>query len=176
MGLFVPDFYYDTIYDVKPELLKKRGVRCIILDIDNTLVPYEIPEPTEEVRAWLKLMIDNGMKIAFVSNNHSERVELFNKTLCFPAFPDSWKPLKKSCLRALDAMKCSAQNAALIGDQVFTDVLAGKIAKLNTTILVKPIKDKKNIFFRFKRMLEKPVLHKYKRRESKINGKKTEEK
>ena len=165
MGLFVPDFYYDTIYDVTPELLKGRGVKGIILDIDNTLVPYEIPEPTEEVRGWLKTMTDNGMKIAFVSNNHPPRVELFNKTLSFPAFPDSGKPLKKSCLKALQALECKAEEVALIGDQVFTDVLAGKIAKMNTTVLVKPIKDKRNLFFRFKRLLEKPVIFTYNRRE-----------
>lgn len=167
MGLFVPDFYYDTVYDVTPELLLKRGVKGIILDIDNTLVPYEIPEPTEEVRGWLTLMTENGMKIAFVSNNHAPRVELFNKTLSFPAFPDSGKPLKKSCLKALEAMECKPEEVALIGDQVFTDVLAGKIAKMNTTVLVKPIKDKKNLFFRFKRLLEKPVIRTYNRREKK---------
>lgn len=167
MGFFVPDFYYDTVYDITPELLLSRGVKGIILDIDNTLVPYEIPEPTEEVRAWLQLMTDNGMKIAFVSNNHAPRVELFNKTLSFPAFPDSGKPLKGSCLKALAAMECKASEVALIGDQVFTDVLAGKVAKMNTTVLVKPIKDKRNLFFRFKRLLEKPVIYTYNRREKK---------
>ena len=170
MGLFVPDFYYDTVYDVTPELLLKRGVKGIILDIDNTLVPYEIPEPTDEVRDWLKQITDSGIKIAFVSNNHAERVELFNKTLSFPAFPDSGKPLKKSCLKALMAIECKASEVALIGDQVFTDVLAGRLAGMNTTVLVKPIKDKKNLFFRFKRLLEKPVISTYMRREKKKEG------
>ena len=165
MGLFVPDFYYDTVYDITPELLISRGVKGIILDIDNTLVPYEIPEPTEEVRGWLKIMSDSGMKIAFVSNNHAPRVELFNKSLSYPAFPDSGKPLRKSCLKALEAMECKASEVALIGDQVFTDVLAGRIAGVNTTVLVKPIKDKKTLFFRFKRLLEKPVIHTYNRRQ-----------
>lgn len=171
MGFFVPDFYFDTIYDVSPEMLIERGVKGIILDIDNTLVPYEIPEPTEEVRAWLTLMSENGMKISFVSNNHAPRVELFNRSLSFPAFPDSGKPLKKSCLKALEAMGCKADEVALIGDQVFTDVLAGRIAGVNTTVLVKPIKDKKNLFFRFKRLLEKPVIYTYDRRQKKNNGK-----
>ena len=97
MGLFVPDYYFDTVYSVTPEMLKERGVKGIILDIDNTLVPYEIPEPTEEVHAWLSSMWENGIKTAFVSNNHKERVELFNQSLNCPAFYDSGKPLKKSC-------------------------------------------------------------------------------
>ena len=167
MGLFVPDYYFDTVYSVTPEILKERNVKGIILDIDNTLVPYEIPEPTEEVRAWLEAMWENGIKTAFVSNNHKDRVELFNQSLNCPAFYDSGKPLKKSCRRAMEAMGVTKEETAIIGDQVFTDVLAGRISGLNTAILVKPIKDKTNLFFRSKRLLEKPVLAVYRRREAK---------
>lgn len=167
MGFFVPDLYFDTVYDVTPEMLASRGVKGVILDIDNTLVPYEIAEPTAEVRAWLSEMWSAGIKTAFVSNNHKERVELFNKELGCPAFYDSGKPMKKSCLNALTAMGVSASECAIIGDQVFTDVLAGRISSLNTAVLVKPIKDKTTLFFRFKRLLEKPVLFSYKRREKK---------
>lgn len=167
MGLFVPDYYFDTVYSVTPELLKERNVKGIILDIDNTLVPYEIPEPTEEVRAWLESMWKNGIKTAFVSNNHKDRVELFNKSLNCPAFYDSGKPLKKSCGKAMEAMGVTKEETAIIGDQVFTDVLAGRISGLNTAILVNPIKDKTNLFFKSKRLLEKPVLAAYRRREAK---------
>ena len=167
MGLFVPDYYFDTVYDITPELLKKHGVKGIILDIDNTLVPYEIPEPTEENIAWLELMHKSGIRTAFVSNNHKERVVLYNKNLGCPAFYDSGKPLKKACKRALDAMQLEAREAAIIGDQVFTDVLCGRNAGLKLAILVKPIKDKTNLFFKSKRFLEKPVLATYKRRKKK---------
>lgn len=167
MGFFVPDYYFDTVYDVTPELLKEHGIKGLILDIDNTLVPYEIPEPTEENLAWLNLMHENGIKTAFVSNNHKERVELYNKNLGCPAFPDSGKPFKKACRRALEAMQISSGEAAIIGDQVFTDVLCGKNAKLKLAILVKPIKDKTNLFFKSKRFLEKPVIATYNRRQRK---------
>ena len=164
MGLFVPDYYFDTVYDITPELLKKHGVKGIILDIDNTLVPYEIPEPTEENIAWLELMHKSGIRTAFVSNNHKQRVELYNEKLGCPAFYDSGKPMKKACNRALEALGLEAKECAIIGDQVFTDVVAGRNAHLGMAILVKPIKDKKNLFFRFKRLLEKPVLATYNRR------------
>ncbi len=167
MGLFVPDYYFDTVYEVKPELLKKHGVKGLILDIDNTLVPYEIPEPTEENLAWLSLMHENGIKTSFVSNNHKGRVELYNSTLGCPAFFDSGKPFKKACKRALDAMGLKAEETAIIGDQVFTDVLCGRNAKLKLAILVKPIKDKTNLFFKSKRLLEKPIIAAYKRRQRK---------
>ena len=167
MGLFVPDYYYDTVYEVTPELLKKHGIKGLILDIDNTLVPYEIPEPTDENVAWLTLMHENGIKTAFVSNNHKDRVELYNKELGCPAFYDSGKPFKKACKRVLDAMGISADEAAIIGDQVFTDVLCGRNAGLKLAILVKPIKDKTNLFFKSKRLLEKPVIATYNRRNKK---------
>ena len=61
-----PDFRFKTFNEATVEFLKENNVKGLILDIDNTLVPYEIPEPTDEVRAWLNLMSENGMKIAFL--------------------------------------------------------------------------------------------------------------
>ena len=159
----VPDLYCDDIYGITPEYLKEKGVEAVILDIDNTLVPYEIAEPTDEVRAWLTALNEAGIKTAFVSNNHAPRVELFNKTLGYPAFPDSGKPFKKACRAAMEAMGSKPENTAIIGDQVFTDVLAGRNAGLNCALLVKPIKDKTNLFFRTKRLMEVPILKKYKK-------------
>ena len=163
----VPELYCDDIYAITPEYIKGKGICAVILDIDNTLVPYEIAEPTPEVRAWLQALTDNGIKVAFVSNNHAERVELFNRTLGFPAFPDSGKPLKKACRKAMEALGSKPENTAIIGDQVFTDVLAGRNAGLAAAFLVKPIKDKTNLFFRAKRLLEVPVLKKYKKMQKK---------
>ncbi len=165
--MFVPNYYFDTVFEVTPELLTSHGIKGLILDIDNTLVPYEIPEPTEEIRAWLESMWESGIKTSFVSNNHADRVDVFNLTLGCPAFPDSGKPFKKSCQKALNAMGLSGSETAIIGDQVFTDVLAGWNSRLKLAILVKPIKDKTSFFFRFKRFLEKPVLWKYKRKNKK---------
>ncbi len=161
--MFVPNYYFDTVFDVTPELLTSAGIKALILDIDNTLVPYEITEPTPEVRAWLESVWAVGIQTAFVSNNHADRVDIFNLTLGCPAFPDSGKPLKKSCTKALEAMGVKPSETAIIGDQVFTDVLAGWNSRLKMSILVKPIKDKTNLFFRFKRWLEKPVLRRYRR-------------
>lgn len=167
MGMFVPDRYFDTVYEVSAEMLAQNGIKGIILDIDNTLVPYEIPTPTDENKAWLKSMWNAGIKTSFVSNNHKERVELYNESLGCPAFFDSGKPFKKACKKALDAMELEPKQTVLIGDQVFTDVLAGRNSGLGMCILVKPIKDKTNLFFKFKRLLERPVIAAYKRRNAK---------
>ena len=169
---FIPDYYFDTVYEITPDMLKELGIRGVILDIDNTLVPYEIPEPTEEVRAWLSGLWEAGIKTAFVSTFHRYRVDLSNNTLGRPAFFDSGKPSKKSCRSALKALDTPPEETAIIGDQVFTDVLAGGLAGLGIRILVKPIKDKTSMFFRFKRLLEKPVIRSYHRKNRKRNSKK----
>ncbi len=168
----VPELYFDDIYSITPRLLSDRGIDAVILDIDNTLVPYEIAEPTEEVRAWLSALNSAGIKAAFVSNNHPPRVELFNRTLGLLAFPDSKKPLKRSCRTALKALGADPKRTAVIGDQIFTDVLAGRLSGLACAILVKPIKDKTDLLTRFKRKLEIPILKKYARRQRKRSASK----
>lgn len=163
----VPELYLDDIYSITPALLSSYGIDAVILDIDNTLVPYEIAEPTEEVRAWLSALVTAGIRPAFVSNNHPPRVELFNKTLGLPAFPDSKKPRRRACRTALEALGADAKKTAIIGDQIFTDVLAGRLSGLALAILVRPIKDKRDLLTRAKRVLEKPILRRYARLQEK---------
>ena len=133
---FVPDYIFGTFDKITVDFLLENNIKAVILDIDNTLVPYEIAEPTDEVRAWLNALTEAGIKVAFVSNNHAPRVEKFNESLGFPAFPDSGKPFKKACRAAMEAMGSTPETTAIIGDQVFTDVLAGRNAGLAAAFLV----------------------------------------
>ena len=71
---FLPTGIYETIYKITPEFLRKEGITALILDIDNTLVTYDDPTPTEPVTAWLGAMHEAGISTAFVSNNHEPRV------------------------------------------------------------------------------------------------------
>ena len=160
---FVPDFMFAGFWDITPEFIRSLGVRAIVLDIDNTLEPYENPTPSEPLLAWFDSLADAGIKTAFVSNNNATRVECFNKSLGFPAYFKAGKPFKKNVLRALSDMGVSADEAILIGDQVFTDVWAARNAGLRA-ILLPPIKDKRDIFTKSKRALEKPIIKKYKKR------------
>ena len=157
---FMPDLYLDDIYAVTPEYLKSKNIRAVLLDIDNTLVTYDDPMPTPSVLEWLKLLQENGISAAFVSNNHKERVEKFNSELGYFASWDSKKPSGKYYREAMKCLGTSVSDTAVIGDQVFTDVWSAKRLGLHA-ILVKPIKDKTSLFFRFKRWLEKPILKKY---------------
>ncbi len=157
---FLPDVYTDTVYDIDPLSLKGSGVRLVLLDIDNTLVTYDDPKPTESVLAWFRGLEECGIKIAFISNNNEERVALFNSELGFFAAWDSKKPSKKNYLKAIEHYGLTVSDSAVIGDQVFTDVWSAKLTGCRS-YLVKPIKDKKTALFRFKRALEVPVLKRY---------------
>ena len=143
---------------------------AIVAAAHASLAAYLKFQDCEEVRQWLASMEAAGIKFAFVSNNSRGRVEKFCEGMdcCFRA--KSGKPLPKHILEALGYMGAEKSNAALLGDQLFTDVLAGKLAGIRT-ILVDPIKDVMTPPFRFKRALEKPILAAYERYISKDSKK-----
>ena len=167
---FKPDFTFNTYRDVTPEFLKEQGIDAILSDIDNTLAPYEQAEPDEDIIAWVNSLRGNGIGLALISNNHADRVELFNKTLGLPAYPDAGKPGKKLMKKALAALGADSSRAAILGDQLFTDAYAGKRMGMRA-LIVPPIKDKTTLFFRFKRALEKPIMKSYMRDKAKSGGK-----
>ena len=113
-----------------------------------------IPQPS---------LAEAGIGIAFVSNNDWERVDRFNATLGVPAYAKSGKPFKKNLVRAMNDLGGTLETTVMLGDQLLTDALAGHNLGVKC-LIVPPIRDKKNAFFRFKRWLEKPVVKKFKRR------------
>ena len=159
----VPDYKFDKFSDVTAEFLSSLGIKGLILDIDNTLEPYEHPLPGEEVRAWLDALSEAGINCAFVSNNGRERVEKFNESLGKVAFYKAGKPFSKNVKKAMALIGSDKQSTALMGDQVFTDVWAARNSGI-VAILVPPIKDKTDAFTKFKRLLERPILKKYERK------------
>ncbi len=157
---FVPEYIFDTFDMASAEFLLSIGVRGVILDVDNTLEPYEHPTPGAHVIRWLDSLREHGIKTAIVSNNNRARVELFNKEIGMPAYSKAGKPFKKNLLRAMRDMGTGKGDTILMGDQIFTDVWAAHNAGVRA-ILVPPINDKRDLFTRFKRLLERPILRKY---------------
>lgn len=146
----IPNYYFNDIYEITPKFLGSIGIRYIVCDIDNTLVTYADPEPTPSVRAWFNEMRGAGIKFVFLSNNHGERVERFAASLDIPYFSDAKKPGTKVLRRALDALGADISQTASLGDQIFTDMMAGSRAGL-TTLLVPPINDLTDLLHRLKR-------------------------
>ena len=162
---FTPTYMFGHYYEITPAFLTSIGVRALLIDIDNTLAPYEQAQPDDRIRAWFRDLRENGIKAALVSNNHRERVEEFNRTLGLLAFWDSGKPKKKTLLLAMKQLGVTKEETAMLGDQLLTDSYAGRHIGL-PTLIVPPIKDKANLFFRFKRWCERPFIRKY----AKANG------
>ena len=162
---FVPEYYFKTFNEASADFLTSIGVKGIVLDVDNTLEPYENPLPGDHVKQWLTELKEQGISAAIVSNNGGERINLFNSELGLPVYYKAKKPFKKNVLNAMKDMGTDKSNTILMGDQVFTDVWAAHNTGIRA-ILVPPIKDKTDVFTKFKRLLEKPILKKYKKRNS----------
>ena len=156
----LPDYIFATYREVTPEFLTSIGIKALLIDIDNTLAPYEQPLPDEHIKAWFAALEQNGISATLVSNNDRERVELFNKDLGMPAYYKSGKPFAKNLKRAMRDMGSDRTNTAMLGDQLLTDAAAGKHIGLRT-IIVPPINDKNNAFFRSKRAMEVRHIKKY---------------
>lgn len=158
----LPDFCFESFGEVTPEFLLSNGFSAVVSDIDNTLVPYEIHSPTEEVAAWVKSLDENGIALAFVSNNHEDRVVEFNRDLNKTAYWDVKKPSAKYILLAMKEIGTEPEKTLFLGDQLLTDAWAAHNAGIKVAI-VPPIRDKKNLFFKTKRLIEKPYMKKFKK-------------
>ena len=161
--MLVPDYYFDTVYDIPLSLLKKEHIRCLLLDIDNTLVPYDVSDSTEQNRAWFDALFRAGIRVLFVSNNTPERVARFAEPLGIPYTADAGKPGVKKYRALSEKERVSLDGCAVVGDQIFTDVLAASRLGVKS-ILVRPIKNVENNFFRFKRFFERPFVRAAKRK------------
>jgi HAD superfamily phosphatase (TIGR01668 family) len=156
----IPDFIFDRYDDVTPEFLASIGVRALLIDIDNTLAPYEQPDPDERNFAWVAAMRAAGIGLTFVSNNHRQRVERFAAPLGVRAYWDAAKPFRKTLDIAMAEMGSTVEDTAMLGDQLLTDAYAGKHIGLRT-LIVPPIRDKRSLFVRAKRRIERPYIRKY---------------
>jgi len=160
--LLMPKEMVPTFDCVKGDHLRELGITHIFCDIDNTLATYDDPTPPEGVLSWCKAMNETGITVAFVSNNNEERVRSFNRELGYVAYAKAGKPLIGKLKKAMADTGAKKESSALLGDQLLTDAAAGNRAGLYV-IIVPPIKDKKNLFFRFKRWLEIPYVKKFNR-------------
>lgn len=157
---FYPNHYIDSIFDLSIPKLKKEGIKGVIFDIDNTLVPYDIEEPTDEIIAFFNELRKNGIRITLMSNNTEDRVIKFNQKLKVLTLHKAKKPLTRSYKKALEMMHCTKKEAIIVGDQIFTDVYGGNCIGIGT-YLVKPISEKDEWQTKIKRGLERQVIKCY---------------
>lgn len=144
------------------EFFLSRGIDRVVFDLDNTVASYDAPLPDEKAKAYIKHLQDAGIEVMLLSNNEKERVDIFNKNLRLFAVHKAKKPSPKGIKLCLSQSKNKGK-AAFVGDQIFTDCLAARRAGL-PCFLVEPIQPKENLFFKLKRIGEKPFRRRYKRK------------
>lgn len=158
MGLFEADIKVPTILDVPLEKLKEKGITSLIIDVDNTVTEWKGRDVEEKARDWFVLVKSLGFSACLLSNNHSgERVSLIAAKLGIPSICRAGKPGRRAFKKAMKLLSSSPENTAVIGDQIFTDILGGNRMGM-LTILVDPISPSEFIGTKFMRILERLLV------------------
>ncbi|MBT9156817.1 MAG: Phosphoglycolate phosphatase [Firmicutes bacterium] len=155
--LLLPSMYVESIYHIDLAKLRARGIDTIISDLDNTLVPWVANQVNPELKTWLENLKAQGFKVCLVSNALERRIAYFRAELNLPGLSRANKPSRRAFLQALALLNSRPETTAMIGDQVFTDVLGGNRLGL-FTILVVPLCDRDFFLTRIARVFERWVL------------------
>lgn len=165
-----PRIYVSSILEIKPGLLKDLGLKGVIFDLDNTIVRRDSLNAPPEILKLITELREEGFKMGIVSNNSRRRVGAIAAEMDMPAVHRAVKPLAGPFRRALKLLGTSPRETALVGDQIFTDILGGNMAGLYT-ILVVPMQGKEFWGTRLiSRHLEKIVLARLKRKPEVFHG------
>lgn len=157
MKLLTPDLYVESVLHLDLGKLKEMNIKGLIIDIDNTLVAWDIKYASDKAKEWLLKLKKEGFEVCLVSNNTEDRVVTFNEELKLPAIHRATKPRRGPFRKAMEVMGTTINNTAVIGDQIFTDVLGGNRMGL-LTVLVVPIESKEFWWTTFVRKIERYVL------------------
>ena len=167
-NIFFPSELISSTYRIDFERLYEEGYRGILFDIDNTLVPHDAMTD-ERSRELLKKLREIGFSVCFVSNNREPRVADFVKELHVDGLPDpkyifkAAKPKPTGYLEAVRSMGLRRGQVVFVGDQLLTDIWGANNARISS-ILVKPVARETKLQIKLKRILEKPVLWRYRKK------------
>lgn len=156
-GLLQPDDLIDHVSQITPEFLARRGLRGLVLDLDNTLIPYKSYEPADDMVAWATELRGAGIRLYLLSNATAKRAAFWLPRLGFEGVGMAGKPNPRAFRAALGALGLPAHQVAMVGDQVFTDILGGNLVGMHT-VLVRPLIDNALPHTRLVRLLERRVL------------------
>jgi HAD superfamily phosphatase (TIGR01668 family) len=154
----VPNYRIESVLDLAPERLQAMGLDTLLLDVDCTLKNYRATEVGPEVAAWLDRLRAAGIGVCLVSNGRGRRIGRFAEKYGLPFVSKACKPLPFGCREAIRKMGGDPRRTAMVGDQVFADIMAGRLAGL-TSILVRPIHPEEEPWFtQLKRPFERCLL------------------
>lgn len=157
-SLLCPRIITDSVFDIDLDELKKQGIKGIIFDLDNTIIPWDSPTMCPKITEWLHGIPRNEFKVVIVSNNWHKRVKAIADMFGIPFVSRARKPAKAGFRQALCELGLPPAEVAVVGDQMFTDILGGNRLGFYT-IWVKPINTKEFIGTRITRQVEKLAVH-----------------
>lgn len=157
MALFKPCKRMDKMIEITPDLLSAVECSALLLDIDNTMTTHNNPVPADGVVEWIAGMKAAGFKIIIVSNNNGERVRKFSELVGLDFEGAAKKPLPFGFKRACKRLRIQPEKAAVVGDQIFTDILGGNLMGAYT-ILTVPYQPESSKLFKIKRFFERVVM------------------
>ncbi|MGT2756228.1 YqeG family HAD IIIA-type phosphatase [Streptococcus ovuberis] len=159
MEKYRPTFALEAVYDLKVEDLEKHGIRAVLVDLDNTLIAWDNPDGTLEMKEWLHDMRDAGIKVVVVSNNTTERVRRAVQQLEIPFVSWSMKPFNIGIKKAMRRFDIKPEEVVMVGDQLMTDIRAAHRAGIRS-ILVRPLVQTDSKKTKINRMRERAMLKK----------------
>ena len=162
----LPAMITPSLADITPEFLNRQGIDLLMLDFDNTIVPYTTNIPTPDMEIWLRCMVRVGVKLCVVSNSKKDRVRVFCRKYGIPCITHAKKPFSKGIRECLDMFEMQPERCALVGDQIFTDTLGANCVGVRS-ILVKAI-DNHNFWLKARHVLELPFIFAARKRRIKL--------
>ena len=158
--IIYPRLYCQKVTDINVDYLKANNINALILDVDNTLLDFDLNIVTG-LEEWHNKLKENNIKCIILSNsNKEETVKMVADLLKIPYIKFATKPLKRGFKKAKEVLKEKSENIAVVGDQIFTDVVGANRCKM-FSILVKPVDEKDLWMTKFKRPLENLIIKKY---------------
>lgn len=171
LGRFTPTWMINATYDIDPRELSQLGIRVVLTDLDNTLIAWNNPFGTEELRDWMRALERENIQLVVVSNNSHNRVKTAVANLQLPFISRALKPLSIGIRRAMRRYQVDENSVVMVGDQLLTDIAAANGSRIRS-ILVKPILESDAWNTRINRFFERFVMHAMRRKHPELKFRK----
>ena len=152
-----PNENLKNIYEITPDMLKKMGIKALLLDLDSTVMQSKTGVFTEKTLKWFE-KFNNDFYVEIVTNNkNKEYIEKVNKKAPCKVYSNAKKPSPKILKEIVKGLYMKPKNAVFVGDRPLTDILAGKLAGTKT-ILFGSINSHENLLTKFVRFIERLTI------------------
>ncbi|MDO5308076.1 MAG: YqeG family HAD IIIA-type phosphatase [Planctomycetia bacterium] len=164
LSCFYPHYVVSSVVEITPERLATLGIQYLLLDVDCTLKRYSQQAPEPEIERWLDSLRAANVKMCLLSNGVGARIQSFARLVDLPYIAPACKPFTKGCRRAFNELGFVPTATAIIGDQIFADIMAARLSGVRAFLTTPLSPEEEHWFTRVKRPFEKIVMRSYFRR------------